>query len=33
LDPADMLVDKNAVRFVRFLLNGMDYGVHAADID
>jgi hypothetical protein len=33
LDQADMLVGRNAVRFVRSSLNGMDYGVHAADID
>jgi hypothetical protein len=24
-------VDKNAVRFVKFSLNGMDYGVRVAD--
>jgi hypothetical protein len=28
-----MLVAKNVVRFARYSLNGMDYGVRAADID
>jgi len=28
-----MLLDRNVVRYVRYLSNGMDYGVHAADID